>query len=288
MNVLRFTASLVLVLSAAVVFGQETSAAVPVPLASASPGIKNIGAFLQQCPNRDPAYAEISKDFTILHNDLPTAEPACTEPISSMTTAQYTNELIVRQGLRTIYYMDRGQSGHLPWTPGTLYDWMKSKIQGVDIVDGVVGGYCCNTIGGKRYIVIGAEDDPNRDYDRTWSGIAGNIDFYAHEARHVDGFPHTSCCGIANGCDNNFDPANLTAYGVQWWLNKLWLDGTINVGYECFPKASDVSSTTGGFVSSLNSQFRGRFCTILPPLVTAPASPGGACPTQDRRRSAKH
>jgi hypothetical protein len=117
--------------------------------------------------------------------------------------------------------------------------------------------------------------------------ISGNISFYVHEARRVDGFPHVSCCGIENGCDNSFDQANLSSYGVQWWLNKLWLDGTINVGYECLVDASEVSGSTRGFGESANGQFRGRFCTNLPPLLTAPASPGGACPTQDRRRSAK-
>jgi hypothetical protein len=26
----------------------------------------------------------------------------------------------------------------------------------------------------------------------------------------VDGFPHVSCCGIANGCDQTYDEKNLT------------------------------------------------------------------------------
>jgi hypothetical protein len=287
MNVLLIPATVVLVLSSGFAFGQESAAAIPAPLATASPGIKNIGIFLQQCPDRDPAYAEISKDFAVYVNDQPTTTPLCTEPISKMPVAQYTDALIVRQGLRVMYYMDRGQSGHLPWTSGTLYDWMKSKIQGIDIVDGVVGGYCCTTIGGKRFFVGGSQDDSNRDFDRSWRGISGNIAFYAHEARHVDGFPHTSCCGITNGCDNSFDQANLSAYGVQWWLDKLWLDGTINVGYECLADASEVSASTRWFTDGINGQYRTRFCTNLPPIVNAPASPGGACPVQPRRRSAK-
>lgn len=279
MNVLRIT-SLLVALSPGFAFSQE--APIVAPISSTGPRISNIDIFLEQCPNRDPAYAEISRDFEIRRNDLPTPEPACTEPISAIPIAQYTDELIVRQGLRVMYYMDRGQSGHLPWTSGTLYDWAKSKIQGIDIVDGVVGGYCCTTIASKRYIVIGNQNDANRGFDRVWSGISGNIDFYAHEVRHVDGYPHSSCCGIANGCDNSFDPANLSTYGVQWWLNKLWLDGTINVGYGCEPSASTI-----GFVSNLNSQFRSRFCTNPPPTVTAPAVPFAACPPQARRRAAR-
>ncbi len=274
----------VLVLSPVLALGQVTADAVPASLATSTPYIRNIAAFLEQCPDRDPAYAEISRDFEVRRNDLKTAEPVCTEPVSAIPIAQYSDEIIVRQGLRVIYYMDKGQSGHLPWTSGALYPWMKSKIQGVDIIDGLVGGYCCATLDGKRFIAIGAQNDSNRDFDRTWSGISGNIDFYTHEARHVDGFPHTSCCGIANGCDDNFDPKNLSSYGVQWWLNSLWLDGTINVGDACVGPAKNHSQ---GILSSLNSQYRGRFCNIKPDIVTAPAVVEGGCPVQDRRRSAK-
>jgi hypothetical protein len=289
MNVLPI-AAVVIVLSPVLALGQVTADAVPAPLA-ASPSkhyIPNIAAFLQQCPDRDPAYAEIKRDFEVRRNDKTTAEPVCTEPISAMTTAQYTDELIARQGLRVIYYMDRGQSGHLPWTPGSLYDWMKSRIQGIDIIDGVVGGYCCATLDGKLFFVAGNEDGPNRDADRTWSGLAGNIAFYAHEVRHTEGdhYLHSSCCGIANGCDNAFDPNNLSAYAVQWWLYSLWLNGTINVGYGC-QLPSVVSSTTIGFVDSENLQYAHRFCTNPPPTVTAPAVPFGACPAQPRRQSAK-
>ncbi|HJT16640.1 MAG TPA: hypothetical protein VJ853_04605, partial [Thermoanaerobaculia bacterium] len=237
--------------------------------------IRNIGAFLQQCPDRDPAYSEIAADFQILHNGGPVSEPQCTEPISAMPISQYTDALIIRQGLRVMYYMDRGHSGHLPWTSGTLYDWMRTKLGGFNIVDGTVGGYCCMLFNGRRFMVLGNADDFNRDFDRNWPGIAGNIDFYAHEARHVDGFPHVSCCGIPNGCDATFDPSNLSPYGIQWWLNRLWLDGTINVGYECLP-AADAAAATQWFVLGLNEQYRSRFCTNPPAIVSAPNPAGGS------------
>ncbi len=252
--------------------------------ASAARPISNIGSFLNQCPDRDPAFATITRDFELRRNGLPVSMPQCTEPISGMSTAQYTDELIVLQGLRVIYYMDRGQSGHLPWTPGTLYDWMKSKIGGINVVPGG-GSSCCSTFGGKLFINVGGEDDFNRDFDRRWRGIAGNIDLYAHETRHVDGFPHSSCCGISFGCDDTFNPANLSPYGVQWWLNKLWLDGTINVGYECL-SPGEIFETSNWFLGALNDQFRSRFCTNPPAVVAAPPVPGGACDT--RRRSVRH
>jgi hypothetical protein len=256
------------------------------PCVASAGQIANIGIFLSQCPDRDPAYAQIVHDFELRKDGVLVSEPVCTEPTAAIPTAQYTDALITRQGLRVIYYMDRGQTGHLPWTSGTLYDWMKSKIGGINIVTGGSSS-CCVFFGGKTFINVGSENDSNRDFDRTWPGIAGNIDLYAHETRHVDGFPHSSCCGIANGCDNTFDVANLSPYGVQWWLNHLWLSGGINVGYECLIPA-DVVAATNWFSSSLNSQFRTRFCTNLPAVEATPAVPGGACPPQPRRRSAKH
>ena len=261
--------------------------AVASPLTADSlPPIRNIGTFLQQCPDRDPAYAQIKADFELRREGLPAAEPVCTEPVSAIPVAQYTDELIARQGLRVMYYMDRGQTGHLPWTSGSLYDWMKTKIGGVNIVAGLVGGFCCTNIGGRNFINIGTEDDFNRDFDRSWRGIAGNIDFYAHEARHMDGFPHTSCCGIPGGCDQSFDPSNLSPYAIQWWLNKLWLTGTIDVGYECLSPAEVTLSTTW-FESSVQYGAQ-RFCTNPPPAIARPAVPGGLCYDHPRKRSIRH
>jgi len=63
---------------------------------------------------------------------------------------------------------------HLPWTPGTLYGWMKSKIGGMNIRTGISNSYCCDTqFGVKPYIAIQAQNDGNRDFDRPWRGIAG-------------------------------------------------------------------------------------------------------------------
>lgn len=244
--------------------------------------IHNIRKFLDQCPQNDPAYAQIRTDFEIRRNGLATTIPPCTEPVSAMATSAYTDELLVVQGLRVVYYMDRGLSGHLPWTSGTLYDWMKSKIGGLNIVAG--GSFCCQSFGGKTFVAIGSQDDFNREFDKKWIGIAGNIDLYAHETRHVDGFPHSSCCGITNGCDNTFDTANLSPYGIQWWLNKLWLDGTINVGVSCLPPI-EKNDALNWFLGAVNSQFASRFCTNKPAALAAPAVVGGPCLDKTRRRA---
>ena len=239
--------------------------------------IHRIDRFLEQCPQSDPAFATITRDFEIRRNGVVAPIPPCTEPVSAMPVSQYTDTLVLLQGLRVMYHMDRGQSGHLPWASGTLYDWMKTKLRGFDIVGNTTqsGGYCCETIGGKYYMVYYPADDFNRDFDRSWMGLSDNIAFYSHEARHVDGFPHVSCCGIANGCDETFDPANLSPYGIQWWLSELYLTGVIDVGVGCLPNA-EQQDVRGWDLASVNSVYRDRFCTNAPAILDPP--PPLVCP----------
>jgi hypothetical protein len=243
------------------------------------PFIANIQLFLDTCPNRDPNLSQILNDFQIRLNGVTVNSFPCSEPVSAMPVAGYTDPLIYLQVLRVMYYMDRGQTGHLPWTPGSLYDWMKSKIGGVNIVAGVYGGYCCDTIGGRVFFVGGTHDDANREFDKTWRGISNVMAFAAHERRHLDGagFPHSSCCGIPGGCDDTFNTASLAPYAVQWWLEKCWLEGQINVGVGCLGQ-SQISEDAQWRLSGANNQYRSRFCSNKPALLTVPASPGGSCP----------
>ena len=169
--------------------------------------IGNIKEFLNTCPKNDPVYNQIKHDFTIRRNGVivPFDTISCSEPVSSMNIAQYSTELIILQGLRVMYYMDLGQSGHLPWTSGTLYQWMKSKIKGFHIdntLPAKFSGACCSSFPDGMYFSMQDSDDSARDSDRTWQGIAGNIGFYAHEVRHLDG-PNHSCV---------WDPENQTVY----------------------------------------------------------------------------
>ncbi len=202
-------------------------------IAPADALIDNIEQFLDRCPTGDPIYATLRTDFEIRRDGVVVGALSCSEPVSGMPIGQYTDELIVVQGLRTIHAMDAGRSGHLPWTPGTLYGWMKSKIGGVNIRTDIGLSYCCDSFGGKQYIAIMAQDDYNRDVDRRWRGIAGNIDLYLHEVRHLDKPGHVSCCGISNGCDPTYDVADLSPYGIQRWLNNAWLTGNLYVGFSC-------------------------------------------------------
>jgi hypothetical protein len=235
----------------------------------ASSQICDIKNFLEQCPMNDPNIEIILSDFDILLNGEKITEFPCNDPISELPISEYTDPLIVLQTLRTIYYMDKGRENHLPWTSLSLYDWMKSRVDGVLIKEGVVGGYCCEEIDGKIFFVIGTADEMNREYDKTWVGISGNIDFYAHEVRHMDegNFPHSSCCGIANGCDDVYDENNLSPYGVQFWLNKSWLTGYINVGVRASYNSSEIDNIIFTHLISCNKGFRTRFCNNKPDLI---------------------
>jgi len=270
---------------------------------SAQAQIVNIRTFLNTCPQNDPAFTQIRADFQIRRAGVVAAIPPCTEPVSLMPTEAYTDELVLWQTLRVMYAMDRGKSGHLPWTSGTLYDWVKTKVGGIDIVSGGLS-FCCELLDFTPptpppgspppapppakywYIAIPAQDDFNRDFDKRWRGIAGNIDLIAHEARHRDGYGHTSCCSAGAGaCDQTFDIGNMTPYAIQWWLNKLWIDGTIDVGMECL-QPEELAASKQWFFGAVNSQFGARFCDVRPPIVDPPPVPGGLCFDGSIRRRA--
>jgi hypothetical protein len=270
--------------------------------------IRDIRKFLDQCPQNDPAYAQIRSDFQIRRDGVIVSIPLCTEPVSAMPTSAYTDELIIMQALRVAYYMDRGMRGHLPWTDGTFYDWMKSRIGGMDVVKGF--SFCCEYYGPAPdvppppppgqpppppppprpfapkdwSIGVTVRDDFNREFGKKWIGISGLIGLFGHETRHMDGFPHSSCCGIGGGCDDAFDASNLSPYGVQWWMDKLWLEGTINVGMSCMTPL-ERSEALNWFLSGVNLTFPERFCSPKPPRVVTPAVPGGACTDLLRRRA---
>jgi hypothetical protein len=75
---------------------------IPLYPETGSASIGNIKKFLDTCPKNDPVYNQIKKDFTIRHNGVvvPLDGIACSEPISSLPIAQYTDELIILLGIR--------------------------------------------------------------------------------------------------------------------------------------------------------------------------------------------
>lgn len=239
--------------------------------------ITNVEQLLDTCPESDPLIDKIRTDFAIYRNNVQVTSVPCTAPVSAMPLSSYSDELIVLQSLRVMLYMDLGRMYHLPWTPVTMYDWLTSQVDGIHIRNNS-GAYCCETIDGKTLFTIGVQNDVSREADKTWEGISGNIALYGHEARHMQGYGHTSCCGIDGGCDQTYSEANLSPYGIQWWLNAAWLNGTINVGLNCLSSSQQQSiinlhlgsnNGSGGYIA--------RFCEESPPFLQAPAVFGGPC-----------
>jgi hypothetical protein len=247
------------------------------PALAAAGGIGNIGTFLEQCPTNDSIYPLIRSDFQIRREGVVVGALSCTEPISALPDAQYTDELMAVQALRTIFHMEGGRSVAYPWTQGSFYDWMKSKIGGVDIRAN--GSYCCENYDGKWFVVIRSQSGFERRQDKQWRGLSEAISLLGHETRHVEGFPHVGGCPLfptaGYGCDQTYDPSNPSAYGVQWWLHANWLSGELNVGLGCLESATTIATA---HLNAANNDYGRRFVTQSPPVLTMPQLPGGPCP----------
>jgi len=232
--------------------------------------IPNIDVFLEQCPTTDPAFEQIISDFRILKDsvDIDLSAISCTAPISEMPNDQITQELELVQILRILFYLDKKQFGHLPWTSLTLYDWLDSKVDGFNFDSNAAGSSCCRTgpEGDGKYVSLAVRNKRTQDIQ------APNILLFAgellHEARHVDGFGHLSGCCIKQGrsCDPDYDESNLGAYGVQYWFARALVDGTLNTGYSCWS-----TNRANEFVSSLRTRANNiatlTFCAAPPPVL---------------------
>ena len=251
-------------------------------------GIDNIWTFLDTCPQNDSAYATIRDDFIIRVNGAVVGEVTCTEPYSQIPTDQNSDALTYLQALRTVYYMDPEVPDHLPWTSLSLYDWMASNIGGFNIKDDVYGGYCCDIIEGKEYVVGGAASEYTLDQRRGWNGISGLIGFIAHEVRHSDGvfgwgvYNHVGGCEAFptgnSGCDATYNVNDPGAYGIQYWLNEAWMKAYLHIGIGCADNEYTARSTVESHMNSCNILFRQRFVADIPPLLELPDPPyGGPC-----------
>lgn len=244
--------------------------------------IDDIVAFLNRCPGSDPAYARIREDFVIRRDGKVVGDVPCSEPYPTMPIALLTNELITLQTLRVAYYMDPGVPDYLPWTSKSLYRWLASVVGGIDLKTQPGQLECCETFGGRRYIVQSLQADDQREYKREWPGVASTLDYLVHEARHADGGPpHTTGCAAfpsasgPAGCDRSYDTTMLGSYGVQYWLNQSWLIGRLNIGIACSPNSRSYALR---HLASLNLQFRNRFVVNAPPAEALPSPPyGGPC-----------
>lgn len=253
-------------------------AASPAEAVATDEGIANIRAFLEQCPTNDPLYNQFRSDFEIRREGVVVGSIGCSEPISAMPSALFTDELIAVQAIRTIYYMEGGRTASYPWTSGSFYDWMKTKSGGVDIRG--AGSYCCTNFNNRWYIAINAQSAVDRDSSREWRGISNRIAVIGHEIRHIDGFPHVGGCPLyptqTFGCDQTYDPGNLSPYGIQWWLNARWLSGELNIGFSCL-ESNEVSAIATSHLNRANNDYGRRFVDVSPSVLSMPEYPGGPC-----------
>ncbi len=241
--------------------------------------ITDIDAFLTSCPQNDPATAEILSYIQFsLDRVLLDSEP-CTEPVPLTVTP--SPRLFYLQMLRVAYYMDQANSasGLYPWTSGGYWAWIRSKIGGINIISNSSGGSCCYATPGRLPTAYLA--GPSTTVIPYWFALdvlARLALLLSHEVRHADGHPHVACVsGSGAGlwaCDQDFDLANLSAYGVAWWMDNLFETGRINIGLSCKPTTAQIASI---FLNSENSLGSNNFVGNKPPVAVPSPVPGGPC-----------
>jgi hypothetical protein len=227
--------------------------------------ILNIQNFLSICPKDDPAFTQILKDFEIRKNGvkLNSLDFDCND--------KQGRAMRLLQALRLYYYVDIYKpKGYLPFTNLRLYDWLKAEVKGFDIRDdlGIAAGSCCSLDQGRKFMNLGTEKGESAaviKYNYTeWEYLAGYTTLIAHERRHAEpsGYPHTGNCNNILG-DDDYNEANLGAYGVAYWLSKAYKTGVLEVGVSCLAKQKqdEINNLTGE-----NRWAATYFCKNAPPI----------------------
>jgi hypothetical protein len=208
--------------------------------------IVDLEDFLRVCPLDDPNINQILSKFEIRLNGNVVTNFDCVEPYYIMSEQQYTTEKTYLQALRLLFYLDYDTPYILPWSDKRLFDWVDQKIDGINIKDGISGGICCETFNGKRFISVENiktnTSGITKSSDRLYTGYGlMNIELLLHEARHVDGFPHTTgCCPSGGACDQSLDLNNPSAYGIMVWWNKAIWEKKYEFGVDCLVKNDPI------------------------------------------------
>ena len=242
--------------------------------------IPDIDAFLDQCPTDDSVFVDIRQDFEVrLEGEVIAGPIVCSEPAAAMSSDEVTYQLKAYQAFRLAYYMNHGTEGRLPWTEKGLYDWLASRISGVNIKKDPGSYYCCDRIDGNLYVATSVSGVDSNGQVFSFQqrmdlyAITLTLRFYVHEARHTeaDDPGHVNGCKAwplpsdPYGCDATYDLDNLGGYGVSYWLASSWATGYLNVGIACSPRSDDRFNW---LVSSANSA-RDLFVANVPPLLTS-------------------
>jgi hypothetical protein len=238
--------------------------------------IVDIDAFVASCPDDDPATKEILSYLKFSLNGVPLAPEPCFGRVP--LDVRPSPLLYYLQMLRVAYYMDQTYSGLYPWTSGTYWDWIKARIGGIDIDDSSTpANYCCIPVPGRLPAVHLAAAWTLTPYQFVYDVLAGLVLLLTHEVRHTDGIGHVLCVsGFKTGlqaCDQDFDRANLSAFGVAWWMANLIETGRINVGLSCTPVNAEIAANFMYLQDVLGAEFMGS----KPPLAVVSPISGGPC-----------
>jgi len=270
-------------------FGIDDRPTPPSPRASPIPGltqtpngarIVDIDAFVASCPQSDPATDEILRHLQFSLKGVPLALESCVEPVP--LDVRPSPLLYYLQMLRVAYYMDQTYSGLYPWTSGSYWDWIKARIGTIDIDDSSSpSNYCCTDVPGRLPAVHLAGPWTLTPYQFVYDLLAGLVLLLSHEVRHADGLGHVLCVsGFKTGilaCDQDFDPENLSPFGVAWWMANLIETGKVNVGLSCNPVNAQIAANFLFSEEVLSEEFMGR----KPPMAVASSVPGGPCETSE-------
>jgi len=178
--------------------------------------VANIDILLSSCPTQ-MELERFKTDFdTVFEPELQFPQYACQN--GTGTDGNVNPQLAFYQALRVIHSLQF--DANLPWTDQTLYNWLKSTIDGV-ILNETELSYCCDP---ENRIVIKASLLNQKDYQfwvnpQSGSGLIGLIGLLVHEARHAEIGGHT--CGTD---DETLE--ELGAWGTQYYLYKFMAENT--------------------------------------------------------------
>jgi hypothetical protein len=188
----------------------------PTPIQSTPTPVANIDVLLSSCPA--PMELErFNTDFDIVFEpELHFPHYACQN--GTGPNGNVNPQLAFYQALRVIHSLQFDTT--LPWTDQTLYNWLKSTIDGAVLNETEVS-YCCDP---TNRIVIKAFLLHQDDYQfwvnpQSGSGLIGFIGLLVHEARHAEIGGHT--CGTD---DETLE--ELGAWGTQYYLYKFMAENT--------------------------------------------------------------
>ena len=102
--------------------GENVSAREVEDVCRTVPGIDDIAAFVNVCPDKDKAHTRIRRGFATLRDGLPVGEIPCSGTFATMPIKALTAELIALQTIRIAYYVNPGPIGYLPWTSKNRHD----------------------------------------------------------------------------------------------------------------------------------------------------------------------